>query len=241
MQNVRDTSPHTWYTFFQLATFSTAPRAFDARVQSAYHLAATAFGRSGLWEQAVRLTAMAAEAGVTLSPSTLTSVLVACAKRSRWREALDVLRKARPVLRQAFSSLPPEDKEEAEGAGERAEKGGGKRTGGVVAAYTLAMVACRRADRHADGLQVLSMLQEDGGRGDEEFFRVVLKCCAKAQGRRADGGGEGGDGSSSGAAVADRVLGDMSAQGIRCRVEGFTDVAQVSAGERKAGFHGGGI
>lgn len=199
-------------------------------LQSAYRLAATAFGRSGLWRQGVRLTAMASEAGIPLSPSALTSVLVACAKRSRWREALDLLQDARPALRQAFSpSLPPPP----DGATRRAQEGEGKGKGkgSVVAAYTLAMAACRRADRHADGLQVLSMLEEDGGQGDEEFFRVALKCCAKAV--RGSGIGDGSRSSGSGgAAAADRVLGDMFAQGIRCRVEGFTDVAQVGAEHR---------
>lgn len=173
---------------------------------------------------------MAAEAGVPLSPSAVTSVLVACAKRSRWREALDLLQDARPVLRQAFSSPLPSRK--AAGAPRVAEEGGGgaKGKGSVVAAYTLAMAACRRADRHADGLQVLSMLEEDGGQGDEQFFRVALKCCAKAAGGVGD---ESRGGGCSGAAAADRVLGDMSALGIRCRVEGFTDVAQVGAANRE--------
>ncbi|CAN0143868.1 unnamed protein product, partial [Hapterophycus canaliculatus] len=40
-------------------------------------------------------------------------------------------------------------------------------------------------------------------------------------------GGWGGGGSGSGAAVADRVLEGMAAQGFRCGVEGFTDVAQA--------------
>lgn len=105
-----------------------------------------------------------------------------------------------------------------------------------MSAYTLAMVACRSAGRHAEGLEVLSMLEEDGGgsrREDESFFRVALKCCAKApaagSGRRRRGEGGGGEGSDGGggAAVADEVLEGMSAQGIPCRVEGFTDVAQV--------------
>eukprot|EP00903_Cladosiphon_okamuranus_P012196 g11439.t1 len=190
--------------------------------ESAYRLAATAFGRSGLWRQGTRLAAMAAEAGTPLSPSTLTSVLLACAKRSRWREALDLLQDARPALRQALSPPPPPP----DGATGRAPEVGGKGKGSVVAAYTLAMSACRRADRHADGLQVLSMLEEDGGQGDEEFFRVALKCCAKAVGRSGSEDGSGSSGSS-GAAAADRVLEDMYAQGIRCRVEGFTDVAQA--------------
>lgn len=163
---------------------------------------------------------MAAEAGVPLSPSALTSVLVACAKRSRWREALDLLQDARPTLRRVLSSSG------AAGAGRDAEEGGRKKgEGSVVAAYTLAMAACRRAGRHAAGLEVLSMLEEDGGRGDEEFFRVALKCCAKAVAGGGDARSSGNGGG--GAAAADRVLGDMSAQGIRCRVEGFTDVAQV--------------
>lgn len=222
-------------------------------VQSAYHLAATAFGRAGLWRQGIRLTGMAADEGVSLSPSTLTGVLGACAKRSRWREALDLLQQARPVLRRSLSSsssLPSgkceREKSKSKGSGEEEEekdedgRGGAgderplarkkkRLEGSVVAAYTLAMVACRGAGRHTEGLRVLSMLEEDGGSGDEAFFRVALKCCAKAE---AEGGGVG-EGNGSGATVADRVLGDMSAQGIQCRVEGFTDVAQVGLADTR--------
>lgn len=67
--------------------------------QSCYHLAATALGRSALWQQGVRLTQMAAADGVPLSPNTFTSVLGACAKKARWVEALEVLEEARPTLR----------------------------------------------------------------------------------------------------------------------------------------------
>lgn len=215
---------------------------------------------------------MAEADGVILSPSTLTSVLGACAKGARWEEALALLRAARPVLREAFLlSDEGADRDEerdgkrsperaaagvtGEGTGlsrrQREEDGGRQGRGGmrreenVVSAYTLAMVACRSAGRHAEGLEVLSLLEEDGGgrrREDESFFRVALKCCAKAPataagGRRGGGGKgggrEGGDGVSSGggggggAAVADGVLEGMSALGIPCLVEGFTDVAQV--------------
>ncbi|CAM9411901.1 unnamed protein product [Ectocarpus sp. 6 AP-2014] len=182
--------------------------------ESAFHLAATAFGRAGLWRQGVRVAVVAAEQGIALAPTTLTSILGACAKQARWREALGLLQGTRPVLQQGFSSLPL-----STGAGVVA--GTGRRgEGNVVAAYTLAMVACRRSGRHSEGLRVLEMLEEDGGVGDEAFFRVALKCCAKA-------GGVGERGECSGAAVADRVLEGMSAQGIRCGVEGFTDIAQA--------------
>lgn len=74
------------------------------------------------------------------------------------------------------------------------------------------------------------MLEEDGGgRGDVALFRVALKCCARA------GALEGG---LDGAAVADRVLEGMSAQGFVCGVEGFTDVAQVRL--RPGGWRRGG-
>ncbi|CAM9447310.1 unnamed protein product, partial [Ectocarpus sp. 13 AM-2016] len=182
--------------------------------ESAFHLAATAFGRAGLWRQGVRVAVVAAEQGIALAPSTLTSILGACAKQARWREALGLLQGARPVLQQAFSSLPLSTSAGVVAGDER------RGEGNVVAAYTLAMVACRRSGRHAEGLRVLEMLEEDGGVGDEAFFRVALKCCAKAR-------GFGDRDECSGAAVADRVLEGMSAQGIRCGVEGFTDIAQA--------------
>lgn len=251
-------------------------------VQSAYHLAATAFGRAGLWRQGIRLAEMASEDGTALSPSTLTSVLGACAKGSRWREALELLRRSRSVLRQALSppssssSFSENNKEEglgseaavaravAAGAGEgdgergivsktattRGMRVKRRREDNVVSVYTLAMVACRGAGRHAEGLGVLSMLREDGGYGDEAFFRVALKCCAKAGVVDGGGGGDGKEGgresSSSGAAVADIVLRDMSAQGIRCRVEEFTDIVQVGLargglGGGRGGGSGGGV
>lgn len=76
----------------------------------------------------------------------------------------------------------------------------------------------------------MAMLEEDGGgRGDVALFRVALKCCARA------GDLEGG---LDGAAVADRVLEGMSAQGFVCGVEGLTDVAQVIM--RRFGGGGGG-
>lgn len=189
------------------------PNRCTAFVQSAFHLAATAFGRAGLWRQGVRVAIVAAEQGIALAPSTLTSILGACTKQARWREALELLEGTRPVLQQAFSSPL------STGAGVVA---GAERTGdgNVLAAYTLAMVACRRSGRHAEGLRVLEMLEEDGGLGDEAFFRAALKCCAKA-------GGVGERGECGGAAVADKVLEGMSAQGIRCGVKGFTDIAQV--------------
>lgn len=264
--------------------------------QSTYHLAATAFGRAGLWRQGISLAAMAEEEGAVLSPSTLTSVLGACAKGARWEEALNLLRKARPVLREAFllsdrdgdrdgdwdeeqlqnrspnpvtaaggadgekgavgtgkgaESPPQESREGGEGKGTerrriRGEGAGRRREEDVVSAYTLAMVACRSAGRHAEGLEVLSMLEEDGGgrrREDESFFRVALKCCAKAPatggGRRSRAGEgegwEGSDGGGGGATAADGVLESMSAQGIPCRVEGFTDVAQVGVFSTRQG------
>ncbi|CAM9709569.1 unnamed protein product, partial [Scytosiphon promiscuus] len=155
--------------------------------ESAFRLAATAFGRAGLWQQGVRLASMATEEGVALLPSTLTSILGACAKGARWREALDILSRHRPVFRQAFSSSLPTPESggrvppsvaggpaEGNSAAERRARG----EENVVCAYTLAMVACRAADRHSEGLQVLAMLEEDGGLGDEAFFRAALKCCA---------------------------------------------------------------
>lgn len=195
--------------------------------QSAFHLAATAFGRAGLWQQGVRLAAMATEQGVALLPSTLTSLLGACAKGARWREALDILDRHRPVLRKAISSSSPTPDSDGRVGGSVGERREGRGEENVVCAYTLAMVACRAANRHSEGLQVLAMLEEDGGVGDEAFFRAALKCCAKAGGagaRRREGDETGGEG---GGAVADRVLEGMAAQGVRCGVEGFTDVAQV--------------
>lgn len=173
---------------------------------------------------------MATDQGIALLPSTLTSILGACAKGARWREALDILQRHRPVFREAFSSSPvPGTEEEVRVPGGPVGETGGRGEDNVVCAYTLAMVACRAANRQSEGLRVIAMLGEDGGVGDEAFFRAALKCCARAgegvtRVREREGEGEGGE---CGAAVADRVLEGMAARGVRCRVEGFTDVAQV--------------
>ncbi|CAN0402837.1 unnamed protein product, partial [Ectocarpus fasciculatus] len=119
--------------------------------ESAFHLAATAFGRAGLWRQGVRVAVVAAEQGIALAPSTLTSILGACAKQARWREALGLLQDTRSVLQQAFSSPLLTGAGLVAGAAER------RGQGNAVAAYTLAMVACRGGGRHAEGLRVLEM------------------------------------------------------------------------------------
>lgn len=241
-------------------------------MQSCYRLAAAVFARSGLWRQGLRLTQMAAADGVVLSPSTLTSIIGACAKGGRWEEALDVLQTARPLLcrrrhtaahaelatvlrtgcpraglvvngaqaaiaavgkgrlgKGSFSTI-----RNGGGGGARwSLKGGGK----AVAAYMLAMVACRAAGKHAKGLQVLTMLWEDGVSADEMLYHVALSCCAKARVPTAAARGEavaefqveeGVEGRElDGAAVADRILEEMSARRFVCGVEGFTNVAQV--------------
>lgn len=217
-----------------------------------------------MWQQGVQLTRMAAAEGVRLSPSTLTSVLGACAKKARWAEALDVLREARPVLRQQNAifrpdpqgpdtvpekvpvRVPPSAAYAAEGhapsvasngaAGKAAAGDGSKRkVDHVVPAYTLAMVACREADRSLDGLRVLRVADEDGVRGDEAFFRVGLRCCAKVGVIDEEGAGAAGLGrwaGPDGAAVGDMILEEMATLGLPCGVEGFSDLAQVSRGPR---------
>lgn len=243
---------------------------------------------------------MAAADGVVLSPSTLTSVIGACAKGKRWREALDVLQTARPLLRRSQAVRPsagtdmhpdttttvlksgpvendqgikPEtcleaasrtglwigtkEKENGEGqenssssflssssttrmtcegwggADGSSDGSPGKSGGRVDAAYMLTMVACRAAGRYAEALSVVGMFEADGVRGDEMLYRVALKCCAKAGAAVAMGevagreGGEVEDWGADGAAIADRILKEMSAGGFVCGVDVFTDVAQV--------------
>lgn len=119
------------------------------------------------------------------------------------------------------------------GGGRWSLKDGGK----AVAAYMLAMVACRAAGKHAKGLQVLAMLWEDGVSADEMLYHVALSCCAKAKAPTAAARGEavavlqveeGVEGRElDGAAVADRILEEMSTRRFVCGVEGFTNVAQV--------------
>lgn len=190
---------------------------------------------------------MAAEDNIVISPKTLTSILGAYAKGARWEEALRILGEGRPSLQEAFVSQQAFDGG-VMGAKER------KEWDDLVPAYTLAMVACRAADRHDEGLQILSMVEEDGGRADEELLRLALKCCAKTSpvaapvlrpvlnnfGAERRGGGSSGGGDEAcemeedgaiatvdGATIADCVLKEMSFQGITCSVECLTDVAQV--------------
>ena len=162
-----------------------------------------------------------------MSPSTVTSVLGACARAGRWEEALEVLDRARPDLREAISRETS------------LADGGARRAGDAIPAYTLAMAACRVAGRPTEGLEVFWIMEEDGGRGDRPFFLATLACCASCAAfeaedstRRADGsGGEQGRGSpwgrTCGATVADRVLKLASAQGHSLGMEGLTDAARV--------------
>lgn len=202
--------------------------------QSTLHLAAMAFGRAGLWHEGVILTRKAAEEGVPVSPSTFTSVLGACAKGARWREALEMLDRARPTLRERLTQKDRPVGEEGDGVD-------------AIPAYTLAMAACRASGRYAEGLEVFWSMEEDGGVGcgDKAFFRAALACSARASSvleernpdsdleRFASGHvGVGGrerrlQGRASGAAVAERVLELVSLQGCLLGVEGFADAARV--------------
>lgn len=201
---------------------------YPALPQSTLHLAAIAFGRAGLWHEGVILTRKAAEEGVPVSPSTFTSVLGACAKGARWREALNMLDLARPILRER---LTQNDRPVGEG-GDGVD---------AIPVYTLAMAACRASGQYAEGLKVFWSMEEDGGGGccDKEFFRAALACSARVSSvlkeRNTDSGhvGVGGrgrrlQGRASGAAVVDRVLELVSSQGCLLGVEGFTDAARVS-------------
>lgn len=212
----------------------------------AYHLAATALGRSGLWQQGVSLASMAAAEGTKLSPRTLTSIVGGCAKGSRWKEALAILQWGRPAFREALHlpdhpAVTPEGEHGGQSPDPSTDSSRGDREPiNIVPAYTLAMVACRGADRYTEGLGVLTMVEEDGVRRDEAFFRVALKCCAKVKAARTTAaavggvrqGGEGGGewigiGTRSGADIADEILDGMSAQGIAVGVQALTDVVQV--------------
>lgn len=204
---------------------------YPALPQSTLHLAAIAFGRAGLWHEGVILIQKAAEEGVPVLPSTFKSVLGACAKRARWREALKILDRARPILRERLAQKNRPGGEEGDGVD-------------AIPAYTLAIAACRASGRYAEGLKVFWSMEEDGGGGcgDKEFFRAALACSARVSSilkeRNTDSVhvGMGGQGRrlqerASGAAVADRVLELVSLRKCFLGVEGFTDAARVSKGD----------